>query len=231
MRFSPLVERISGEGAAAWEIHSAAMAAKRGGADVIVLSIGDPDFATPAPIVEAGIRALRERRHALHRHRRPAGAARRHRARPSRARRRRMSGRDNVIVLAGAQNALFAASLCLFSPGDEVIVLEPVYVTYEATIRVSGATVVPVPARRGERLPAGPRGDRARRDAAHARHHVRHPQQSVGRRADRGRACGHRRDRAPPRSLASSPTRSMPRSPSRRRTGASRRCPAWRTAP
>ena len=50
MRYSPRVDRISGEGAAAWEIHFAAMKAKRAGADVIVLSLGDPDFATPQPI-------------------------------------------------------------------------------------------------------------------------------------------------------------------------------------
>ena len=54
---------------------------------------------------------------------------------------------DNVVVFSGAQNALFAASLCLFSVGDEVIVPEPMYVTYEATIRTSGATVVAVPCR------------------------------------------------------------------------------------
>jgi aspartate/methionine/tyrosine aminotransferase len=51
---------------------------------------------------------------------------------------------ENVVVFAGAQNALFAASLCLFSPGDEVLVLEPMYVTYEATVGVSGASIVSV---------------------------------------------------------------------------------------
>ncbi|RYE71430.1 MAG: pyridoxal phosphate-dependent aminotransferase, partial [Hyphomicrobiales bacterium] len=51
----------------------------------------------------------------------------------------------NVILTAGAQNALFAASLCLLAEGDEVIVLEPAYVTYEATLQVAGAKIVPVP--------------------------------------------------------------------------------------
>jgi aspartate/methionine/tyrosine aminotransferase len=55
---------------------------------------------------------------------------------------------ENTIVLAGAQNALFATSLCLFEPGDEVIVLDPMYVTYEATLRVSGADLVVAPPRR-----------------------------------------------------------------------------------
>ena len=59
MYFSPLVERIGGGGAAAWEIHRAAMAAHGCGEDVLVMSVGDPDFATPEPISEAAIAALR----------------------------------------------------------------------------------------------------------------------------------------------------------------------------
>ena len=54
---------------------------------------------------------------------------------------------DNVIVTAGAQNALFSASMCLFQPGDEVIALDPMYVTYEASVAASGAALVRVPAK------------------------------------------------------------------------------------
>jgi polar amino acid transport system ATP-binding protein/arginine:pyruvate transaminase len=143
MRFSERVDRISGQGAAAWKIHSAAVADKRAGRDVIVLSIGDPDFATPEPIADVAIAALRQGdTHYTDIPGRPAlraAIARDHVARGGAA----VSG-DNVIVLAGAQNALFAASLCLFEPGDEVLVLDPTYVTYEATIRVSGADMIPV---------------------------------------------------------------------------------------
>ena len=56
---------------------------------------------------------------------------------------------DNVIFLAGAQNALFTASLCLAGPGDEVLAFEPLYPTYPATIEASGARMVRVPARPG----------------------------------------------------------------------------------
>jgi hypothetical protein len=52
MRFSGFTDRIGGEGAAAWAIHFEAVKAAARGEDVIVLSVGDPDFATPAPIVE-----------------------------------------------------------------------------------------------------------------------------------------------------------------------------------
>jgi aspartate/methionine/tyrosine aminotransferase len=59
---------------------------------------------------------------------------------------------ENVIFLAGAQNALFAASLCLAGPGDEVIALEPLYPTYPATLEASGARLVRAPATAGFRV-------------------------------------------------------------------------------
>jgi len=144
MRFSPFVERICGDGVAAWDIHHAAFEAQRRGEDVIILSVGDPDFPTPDFITEAAIQALREGdthyteiagRLAL----REAIAARYSR------RLERPLQTANVITVAGAQNALFIASLCLLSAGDEVIALDPMYVTYEATLKASGATLVRVP--------------------------------------------------------------------------------------
>jgi aspartate/methionine/tyrosine aminotransferase len=53
-----------------------------------------------------------------------------------------------VVYFAGAQNALFVASMCLAGPGDEVITFEPLYPTYPATIEVSGARLVRTPATR-----------------------------------------------------------------------------------
>ena len=58
-RFSPLVERIGGKGAEAWAVHGEAMARAAGGDNVIALSVGDPDFDTPRPIVEAAVAELR----------------------------------------------------------------------------------------------------------------------------------------------------------------------------
>jgi arginine:pyruvate transaminase len=52
---------------------------------------------------------------------------------------------ENVIVTSGAQNALFCVAQCLCEQGDEVLVPEPMYLTYEASIRASGATLIPVP--------------------------------------------------------------------------------------
>jgi aspartate/methionine/tyrosine aminotransferase len=58
---------------------------------------------------------------------------------------------ENVVYLVGAQNALFVASLCVAAPGDEVITFEPFYPTYPATLEVSGARLVRVPAGPGLR--------------------------------------------------------------------------------
>ncbi|WIE47470.1 pyridoxal phosphate-dependent aminotransferase [Pseudomonas sp. GM17] len=146
MRFSDLTQRIAGDGAAAWGIHYRALAKQEQGEDILLLSVGDPDFDTPAPIVQAAIdsllsgnthytdvrgkRSLRE------------SIARRHRQRSG-----QQVGADQVMVLAGAQCALFSVAQCLFDPGDEVLVAEPMYVTYEAVFGACGAVVVPVPVR------------------------------------------------------------------------------------
>lgn len=143
MRFSPFVEQIAGQGVAAWDIHFAAWQAQCDGEDVIILSIGDPDFATPDFITEAAVGALKAGdTHYTEIPGRPA-------LREAIAERySRRLGRPveaaNVITLAGAQNALFASALCLLQAGDEVLVLDPMYVTYEATLRASGATLVRV---------------------------------------------------------------------------------------
>ena len=144
MKYSNLVERLQGRRTSAWEIHRVAQQAAANGEDVIVLSVGDPDFATPAPIVERAIEALRggDTHYSAVSGREPlrAAIAEEH---------ARMTGCEanaaNVILTAGAQNGVFAASLCLLEAGDEVIVPEPMYLTYEACVRATGATLVAVP--------------------------------------------------------------------------------------
>jgi len=145
MKFSSLVERIAGDGADAWDIHYAAKSAHERGEDVIVLSVGDPDLDTPAPVVERAIERLRDG----DTHYTPANGRQPLReaiAASHRARTGQKVDAANVIFLAGAQNALFCASLCLAGSGDEVIALEPLYPTYPALLTASGARMVRVPA-------------------------------------------------------------------------------------
>jgi len=149
MRFASRVDALGGKTVSAWDIHFAAFAAKQRGEDVILLSVGDPDFATPEPIVEAAVAALRAGdTHYTEIPGRPAlraAIAGDHQNRTGQD----VTG-DNVIVLTGAQNGLFAASMCLFEPGDEVIALEPAYLTYEASLGASGARMV-----RAQAMPGG----------------------------------------------------------------------------
>ena len=144
MKYSSLVARIQGRRTAAWEIHHAAQAAVAAGGDVIILSVGDPDFATPEMIVERAVTALRDgdTHYSPVSGREPlrVAIAEEHSDQSG----QRLTA-ENVILCAGAQNGLFASSLCLCEAGDEVIVPEPMYLTYEAAIRVTGATLVPVP--------------------------------------------------------------------------------------
>ncbi|MGY6174019.1 pyridoxal phosphate-dependent aminotransferase [Paraburkholderia strydomiana] len=144
MKYSSRVEGLQGRRTSAWEIHRVAQQAAANGNDVIVLSVGDPDFATPAPIVERAIDALRggDTHYSAVSGRDPLRAA-------IAEEQARMTGCSvsaaNVILTAGAQNGVFATSLCLLEAGDEVIVPEPMYLTYEACVRAAGATFVPVP--------------------------------------------------------------------------------------
>jgi arginine:pyruvate transaminase len=145
MKFSPLVDRIKGESVAAWTIHTQAREAQLRGEDVIVLSIGDPDLETPAPVLARAIDTLRA---GDVRYTPAAGRAALREAIAKTHQRRTGQAVDagNVIFLSGAQNALFAASLCVAAAGDEVLALEPLYPSYPATIRASGAQLVRVPA-------------------------------------------------------------------------------------
>jgi arginine:pyruvate transaminase len=143
MKFSSLTDRVKGGAADVWDMHYLARQAKIRGEDVIVLSVGDPDFDTPDTVIDKALQAMREgdthytsilghdelREMIVEQHRSSSGQA---------------IEASNVITTSGAQNALFACSLCLLDPGDEAIVLQPMYVTYEATVQAPGATLVPV---------------------------------------------------------------------------------------
>jgi len=144
MKFSPLVERISGDGADAWLTHMEASAARDRGEDVIILSVGDPDLETPQPVIERAIERIR----AGDTHYTPAPGRTEIREAIARAhtlRTGQQTSVDNVVYLSGAQNALFVASMCLAGPGDEVVTFDPMYPTYPATLEVSGARLVRAP--------------------------------------------------------------------------------------
>jgi len=141
MRFSPLVDRISGDGYDAWVTHYEAAAARARGEDVIVLSVGDPALDAPPAVIDRAVERLRagDLRYTPASGRLPLleAIAKQHTARTGQA-----VSPENVVYLAGAQNALFVALMCVAGSGDEVITLDPMYATYPATIEVSGARMI-----------------------------------------------------------------------------------------
>ncbi len=113
--------------------------------DVISLGIGEPDFVTPEPIVEAGVRSLRaghtsytsnsgilELRELLSQH---------------------LNGLYNVeydaetelLITVGVSEALLLALMATMEPGSEVIVPEPCFVAYQPTVVFAGGVPVAVP--------------------------------------------------------------------------------------
>lgn len=121
-----------------------AKALEAAGRDIIHLEIGEPDFPTPVPIVEAGIRALRDG----HTHYtgalglpslREAIAGFHH------ARWQAEVTPDRVIVTPGASGALLLALGLLAGPGDEVLMADPGYPCNRHFTRFCEARAVSIP--------------------------------------------------------------------------------------
>lgn len=143
MIYSPLTGRLQGLGGAKWEIHALARQMKREGQPVIELTIGEPDVPCPPGLIAAAHDAMQAGRTGYSNgHGEPdtlAALAARYTARRGRA-----FGPDNVMTLPGTQTTLYAVLCTLLGPGDEVIVGDPMYATYEGLIAATGARAVPV---------------------------------------------------------------------------------------
>ena len=112
--------------------------------EVISLSVGEPDFATPWHIRQAGIRNLEEGktwytpnaglialRQEISRYvQKETGVA--------------YDPKTEVLVTVGGSEAIDLALRALINPGDEVLVPQPSFVCYEPLARLSGAVTVPL---------------------------------------------------------------------------------------
>ena len=126
-------------------IDARAKSLKASGEDVIAFGAGEPDFPTPAHIVEAAAAACREPR--FHRYSPTAGLPELREA--IAAKTARDSGLqvrpDQVLVTNGGKQALYNAFATLLDPGDEVLVPAPYWVTYPEAIALAGGVPVAVP--------------------------------------------------------------------------------------
>ena len=127
----------------AFEVLNRARALERQGKSIIHLEIGEPDFDTPANVVEAGIDALRkgwthygpsaglpDLRQALAEY-------------VSETRSVRVTS-DEVVVVPGGKPIIFFTILALVDEGDEVIYPNPGFPIYESMIRYVGGRAVPI---------------------------------------------------------------------------------------
>ena len=115
------------------------------GKDVIDLSVGEPDFDTPAPVAQAGIQAIQK---GFTRYPPNAGTADLRAAIASHL--SALSGGravnpDQVVVSSGSKQALFNACFSLFGPKDKVLIPSPAWVSYPQIVHLSRATPVMVP--------------------------------------------------------------------------------------
>jgi arginine:pyruvate transaminase len=144
MRFASRISSLASPGKSGWHIHHVAKKMIQRGEEVILLTVGDSDFASPAGAVAAAGESLARGRT----HYTSSAGERSLRDRIARWHTGRSGQKvdaDQVIVTIGAQNALLTAALCLLDPGDEVIVPEPMYSTYPGTIATAGGIAVGVP--------------------------------------------------------------------------------------
>ena len=126
-------------------ISAACKARRAAGEDVFDLSIGEPDFDTPAVVAEAGIEAIRkgytkyppnigtlELRSAI-----ATNLSLLSGGRPVNA--------DRIIVSSGSMQAIFNACFSLVGPQDKVLIPGPAWVSYPQIVHLARATPVPVP--------------------------------------------------------------------------------------
>ncbi|MGH7631193.1 MAG: pyridoxal phosphate-dependent aminotransferase [Gemmatimonadales bacterium] len=140
---SPNLQHIKGSETVA--ISNEAKRRRAAGEDVLDLSVGEPDFDTPAPVAQAGIQAIQK---GLTRYPPNIGLAD---LRAAMA--RRMSGLsggrpvnpDNIVISTGSKQSLFNACFTLFGQTDQVLIPAPAWVSYPQIVHLSRADPVMVP--------------------------------------------------------------------------------------
>ena len=112
--------------------------------NVIALGRGDPDFHTPAHVVEAAKAALDAN---AHHYTGPTGLPplRQAIAENLKAEYRLDYTADEIVVTAGVQESIMLCMLGLITPGDEVLITSPRFTTYDTAVHLCGGVPIPVP--------------------------------------------------------------------------------------
>ncbi|KAJ6798385.1 bifunctional aspartate aminotransferase and glutamate/aspartate-prephenate aminotransferase isoform X1 [Iris pallida] len=121
-----------------------ATALRQAGVPVIGLAAGEPDFDTPAAVAEAGIAAIRQG----HTHYTPNAGTAELRAAICRKLQEENGlsyTPDQILVSNGAKQSIMQAVVAVCSPGDEVIIPAPYWVSYPEIARLADANPVIIP--------------------------------------------------------------------------------------
>jgi aspartate/methionine/tyrosine aminotransferase len=144
LRLASRMSRLGTE--TAFEVLNRARQLEKQGKEIIHLEIGEPDFDTPANVIEAGVDAL----HKGWTHYGPAAGLPELRQTiadyVSRTRGVPVSS-DEVVVVPGGKPILFFTILALIDAGDEVIYPNPGFPIYESMIKYSLGKAIPIPLR------------------------------------------------------------------------------------
>jgi aspartate aminotransferase len=126
------------------KVDAKAKALKAEGRPVIGFGAGEPDFPTPAYIVDAAVEACRDPKN--HRYTPAGGLPELKKAIAEKT--ARDSGLvvepGQVVVTNGGKQAIYSAFATMLDPGDEVIVPAPYWTTYPESIQLAGGVPVPV---------------------------------------------------------------------------------------
>ncbi len=146
MRLSERITGLTGSRGDGWGLFLRARAMIAAGTEVVELTIGEHDIATPPAILAAMDRAARGG-HTGYAPVPGTEALRDTVAARAAARTGIATGRENVLITPGGQAALFAAHAAVCDAGDAALFIDPYYATYPGTIRAVGAKPVAVAAR------------------------------------------------------------------------------------
>jgi len=140
LRLAQRMSKLGTEGA--FEVLARAKQLESEGREIIHLEIGEPDFPTPAHVVEAAVHALRD---GWTHYGPPPGLPSLREAVAEDAGRRRGIRIDpsEVVITPGAKPVFFFAMMALVEAGDEVLYPNPGFPIYESMIRFLGATPAP----------------------------------------------------------------------------------------
>ena len=113
--------------------------------DVISLGIGEPDFVTPQPILERGVRALQDGETHY-----TSNSGRLDLRQALASHLQRLYGvsyepASEMVITVGVSEALYLALTALLNPGEEVIIPTPCFVSYQAEVSLAGGVPVELP--------------------------------------------------------------------------------------